>query len=79
MWLDCGPRLAGLGDSLAVILLARALQGMSFSLVPIGIIVQDQPRWELLAVAGVCALILLKHTANIKRLIRREEHSLGQN
>jgi glycerol-3-phosphate acyltransferase PlsY len=52
---------------------------IAVALVPIGIIVQDQPRWELLAVAGVCALILLKHTANIKRLIRREEHSLGQN
>jgi glycerol-3-phosphate acyltransferase PlsY len=52
---------------------------IAVALVPIGIIVQDQPRWELLAVAGVCALILLKHTANIKRLIRREEPSLGQN
>ncbi len=39
----------------------------------------DQPRWELVAVAGVCALILLKHTSNIKRMIRREEHSLSQN
>ncbi len=47
--------------------------------VPIGIIVMDQPRWELLAVAGVCALILVKHAGNIKRLIRREEHSFSQN
>jgi glycerol-3-phosphate acyltransferase PlsY len=52
---------------------------IAVSLVPIGIIVMDQPRWELLAVAGVCALILLKHAGNIKRLIRREEHSLSQN
>jgi hypothetical protein len=27
----------------------------------------------------VCALILVKHTGNIVRLIRREEHSLGKN
>jgi glycerol-3-phosphate acyltransferase PlsY len=52
---------------------------IAVALVPIGIIVMDQPRWELVAVAGVCALILLKHTANIKRLIRREEHVISQN
>lgn len=51
---------------------------IAVALVPIVIIVQDQPRWELLAVAGVCALIVVKHAGNIKRLIRREEHSLSQ-
>ena len=52
---------------------------IAVSFVPIGIIVMDQPRWELLAVGGVCALILLKHAGNIQRLVRREEHSLSQN
>ena len=52
---------------------------IAVSLVPIGIIVMDQPRWELFAVAGVCGLILVKHTGNIVRLIRREEHSLSKN
>jgi glycerol-3-phosphate acyltransferase PlsY len=52
---------------------------VAVALVPIGIIVMDQPRWELLAVAAVCALIVVRHASNIKRLIRREEHSLGQN
>ena len=52
---------------------------IAVAFVPIGIIIMDQPRWELIAVAGVCALILLKHTSNIKRMIRREEHSLSQN
>ncbi len=52
---------------------------IAVALVPIGIIVMDQPAWELVAVAGVCALILLRHTANIKRLIRREEHAISQN
>jgi glycerol-3-phosphate acyltransferase PlsY len=51
---------------------------IAVALVPIGIVLMDQPRWELLAVAGMCALILLKHTANIKRLVRREEHDIGQ-
>lgn len=51
---------------------------IAVTLVPIVIIVDDQPRWELLAVAGVCALIVLKHAGNIKRMIRREEHSLSQ-
>ena len=52
---------------------------IAVALVPIGIIAMDQPRWELIAVGGLCALILLKHSSNIKRMIRREEHSLGQN
>jgi glycerol-3-phosphate acyltransferase PlsY len=51
---------------------------VAVALVPIGIIVLDQPRWELVAVAGLCGLILLKHASNIKRLIRREEHAIGQ-
>ena len=48
-------------------------------LVPIGIVVSGQPNWELFAVAGVGALIVVKHTSNIQRMIRRQEHSLGQN
>jgi glycerol-3-phosphate acyltransferase PlsY len=57
---------AALGSVIAVVL------------VPIGLIVLDRPAWEFLAVGGVCTLIVLKHAGNIKRLIRREEHSLGQ-
>jgi acyl phosphate:glycerol-3-phosphate acyltransferase len=52
---------------------------IAVALVPVGIVVMDQPRWELLAVAGVCALILMRHADNIKRLIRRQEPSLSQN
>ncbi len=48
-------------------------------LVPIGLIVLDTPAWEFAAVAGLCALIVLKHAGNIRRLIRREEHALSQN
>lgn len=46
-------------------------------LVPIGLIVLGQPAWEFFAVAAVTALIMLKHADNVVRLLRREEHSLG--
>lgn len=52
---------------------------IAVALVPIGLVVLDQPAWEFFAVAGVCGLIVLKHAGNIGRLIRREEHSLSQN
>ncbi len=47
-------------------------------LVPIALLVDDAPAWEFVAVAGVSALIVLKHAGNIKRMIRREEHSLSK-
>lgn len=47
-------------------------------LVPVGLIVLDRPAWEFAAVAGVCALIMLKHWDNVARLLRREEHSLSE-
>ena len=49
------------------------------ALVPIGLVVLDKPAWEFVAVAGLCALIVVKHAGNIKRLIRREEHALSKN
>ena len=52
---------------------------IAVALVPIGLVAQEKPAWEFVAVACVCGLILVKHADNIVRLIRREEHSLGQN
>jgi glycerol-3-phosphate acyltransferase PlsY len=46
--------------------------------VPLGLLVTGTPLWEFGAAAALCALILVKHWDNITRLIRREEHSLGQ-
>lgn len=51
---------------------------VALALVPVGLIVLEKPAWEFLAVAGLCALILLRHAGNIIRLMRGEEHSLGQ-
>lgn len=52
---------------------------VAVGLVPVGLVVQEKPAWEFIAVAGLCALIVVKHAGNIKRLIRREEHALSQN
>jgi glycerol-3-phosphate acyltransferase PlsY len=52
---------------------------VAVALVPIGLIWEGAPAWEFFAVAGCCALILLKHWDNIVRLVRREEHSLSKN
>ena len=51
---------------------------VAVALVPIALLVDGAPAWEFAAVAGVCALIVLKHAGNIKRMIRREEHSLSK-
>lgn len=77
------PILAPLGLGLWWIvtkLTGKAALGslVALALVPVGLIVLEKPAWEFLAVAGLCALILLKHAGNIVRLLRGQEHSLGQ-
>ena len=44
--------------------------------VPIGLALLGRPAWEFVAMAVLCALILVKHWRNFGRLIRREEPSL---
>ena len=51
---------------------------IAVALVPIALVLDGAPWWEFLAGAGLCLLIVVKHTANIKRMIRREEHSLSK-
>jgi glycerol-3-phosphate acyltransferase PlsY len=51
---------------------------VAVALVPIALVIDDAPWWEFLAVAGLCLLIVAKHTPNIKRMIRREEHPLSK-
>lgn len=48
-------------------------------LVPVGLAVAGAPAWEYGATIAVCALILVRHADNIRRLVRREEHSLTAN
>ncbi len=45
-------------------------------LLPVGMLALDAPSWEFFAVAGLCGLIVARHTGNIQRMIRREEHRI---
>jgi glycerol-3-phosphate acyltransferase PlsY len=49
------------------------------ALLPIGAAIVGTPGWEIGAMATLGALVMVKHAANIKRLIRREELTLGKN
>ena len=42
---------------------------------PIGIAVAGAPGWEIVFVIALCALVLVRHTENIKRLVARRELS----
>ncbi len=49
------------------------------ALVPIGAAALGASAWEIIAIAALGVVVMLKHTSNIKRLIRREELSLDKN
>ena len=61
------PRTASLA-SLAIVV------GM-----PITMALFGEPGWEIAAVVAIGVLVLVRHRTNIVRLIRRQEHRLGQN
>jgi len=42
---------------------------------PIGIVISGAPAWEVIYVLALCALVLVRHIDNIKRLIARRELS----
>jgi len=47
-------------------------------LLPIGAAVLGAPAWEIVAIVVLGLVVLLRHTSNIKRLLRREELTLGR-
>lgn len=46
-------------------------------LLPIGAAIAGAPGWEIAAIVGLGALVMAKHVANIKRLLRHEELSVS--
>lgn len=48
-------------------------------LLPVGAAIVGSTAWEIVAIVLLGIIVMLKHTANIKRLIRREELSLDKN
>jgi len=42
---------------------------------PVGIVISGAPPWEVVYVLALCALVLVRHIDNIKRLIARRELS----
>jgi acyl phosphate:glycerol-3-phosphate acyltransferase len=49
---------------------------VAVALVPVGLAVQGAPAWEYVATILLCALIVVRHAGNVRRLLRREEHAL---
>ena len=54
--------------ALASIVIACAL--------PVGVALTGRPGWEIVATIALCALVMIRHAANVQRLWRREEHTL---
>ena len=50
---------------------------ITVSLLPLGVGLVRQQAWEVLASAGICALVMVRHLGNIKRLVTRKEHALS--
>jgi glycerol-3-phosphate acyltransferase PlsY len=44
---------------------------------PIGLALSGAPAWEFAATLGLCALLVVRHAGNIRRLLHREEHALS--
>jgi len=45
---------------------------------PIGIALEGSPAWEIAATVGLALLVMLRHTDNIKRLVRGRELSANR-
>ena len=44
---------------------------------PVALVISGAPTWEIVYVLGLCALVLLRHIDNIRRLIGRNELPTG--
>ncbi len=48
------------------------------ALLPVGVGIVRGEAWEVLATAGICALVMIRHVGNIRRLVTRREHGLSR-
>ena len=46
------------------------------ALLPVGVAVEHRRAWEVLAIMGICVLVMARHLGNIRRLLARREHAL---
>lgn len=48
------------------------------ALLPVGVGLENGSWWEVLAIIGVCALVMARHAGNIGRLVTGREHRLTE-
>jgi len=71
------------GLAVVWVVVARVLHKASLAsllstiLFPVAVAVLGYDRWEIGVVAGIALLVIVRHTANIRRLFRRQEIDLG--
>jgi glycerol-3-phosphate acyltransferase PlsY len=46
------------------------------ALLPVGVAIEQRRWWEVLAMIGICVLVMARHLGNIRRLLARREHAL---
>jgi glycerol-3-phosphate acyltransferase PlsY len=46
------------------------------ALLPVGVAIEQRTWWEVLAIMGICVLVMGRHLGNIQRLIGRREHAI---
>lgn len=45
-------------------------------LLPVGVAIAQRKVWEVLAIIGICILVMARHVSNIRRLLTRREPTL---
>jgi acyl phosphate:glycerol-3-phosphate acyltransferase len=46
------------------------------ALLPVGVAVEQRRWWEVIAIVGICVLVMARHLGNIRRLLARREHAI---
>jgi acyl phosphate:glycerol-3-phosphate acyltransferase len=46
------------------------------ALLPVGVAIEQRRWWEVVAIVGLSALVMVRHLGNIRRLLARREHAI---